>query len=429
MVLCFLRLVLPVLLLAQTSEAAAEAFSTHSAIRYEHSVPSDPVARLAAQLTSGKRTLTWDADTGYLKSLLCALDIPASSQTLVFSKTSFQRDRITPKTPRALYFNDSVYVGFVEAGDVIELASHDPQNGATFYVLDQKPSSGAAAPRRVQEECLRCHESATTNEIPGFLLRSVFPSADGQPALAEGSFVITSETPFEQRWGGWYVTGTHGRARHMGNATLKASQKHETFDKESGANLVNVRSRFNATAYLRDTSDIVALMVMEHQTHVQNLITQANYHTRIALHDNRVMNEALGEPLYRVREATERRVVAAVEPLVRAMVMANEVTLSDPIAGTSGFSDDFARQGPFDRKGRSLRQLDLQRRVFAFPLSYLVYSPALDSLPPLASKRFWLRMCDVLNGRDRLGADIAAKTRTAVREILRDTKPSFRSCQ
>ncbi|MDX2022887.1 MAG: hypothetical protein SF187_21820 [Deltaproteobacteria bacterium] len=409
------------------SHASADALSSHEAIAYERQAATDPVSRLAQDLAASKRKLSRDRTTGYLRSLLAELSIPESSQTLVFSKTSFQRDLITPNTPRALFFNDNVYVGYVADGAVLEVASVDPVLGATFYVLDQRAAS--PAPERRHEDCLRCHESGMTDDAPGFLLRSVFVNPEGHPALSEGSFLTKPDSPFEQRWGGWYVTGTHGRSRHMGNSVLQAGQHNETFDRETGANVKSLQGRFAARSYLQQSSDIVALLVLEHQSHVHNMLTRANYHTRIALADNRVVNQALGHPPDDLREATRHRIEGAVEPLVRAMVMADEAPLPDAVAGTSAFAADFQRRGPFDGKGRSLRQMDLKRRVFALPLSYLIYSPALDGLPPLARTQFWQRLCAVLNGNDPLATHLSPAERNTVLQILRDTKPGAPACR
>lgn len=410
-----------------STHAHAEALSSHEAIGYQRQAPVDPVARLAQDMAAGKRRLTRDQTTGYLKSLLAALAIPEASQTLVFSKTSFQRDLIAPHTPRALYFNDDVYVGYVADGTVLEIASVDPVLGATFYVLDQQ--GPGPVPERKQEDCLRCHESGMTDDAPGFLLRSVFVNPEGHPAFSEGSFLTKPDSPFEQRWGGWYVSGTHGLGRHLGNSVLQAGQHNETFDRETGANVKTLRGRFSAGAYLQETSDIVALMVLEHQTHVHNMLTRANYHTRIALADNRVVNQALGHPGDGLRDATRRRIEGAVEPLLRAMLMVDEAPLPDAIAGNSTFAAEFARRGPFDGGGRSLRQLDLKRRLFALPLSYLIYSPALDGLPALARTQFWKRLCAVLSGVDPLAARLTKAERSTISQLLRDTKPSAPACR
>ncbi|MBL8853174.1 MAG: hypothetical protein JNK57_04280, partial [Planctomycetaceae bacterium] len=88
-------------------------------IDYLNAEVHDPVARLQQRLVSGEMKLEYDPKHGFLPAVLEALDVPISSQTLVFSKTSLQLQKISPRLPRALYFNDEVYVGFCQRGDVL----------------------------------------------------------------------------------------------------------------------------------------------------------------------------------------------------------------------------------------------------------------------------------------------------------------------
>ena len=143
-------------------------------INYKSAPDDNPVAALREKFRAGRVKLPFDDDRGYLKAVLKELDVPVSSQVLVFSKTSLQRERITPKTPRAIYFNDDVYVGFCLRGDVLEVSAADPLLGTVFYTLDQEP---AERPRfaRQTENCLICHGSSTTRGVPGHLMRSVHP--------------------------------------------------------------------------------------------------------------------------------------------------------------------------------------------------------------------------------------------------------------
>ena len=112
---------------------------------------------------------------GYLRSVLKLLYVPVSSQGLVFSKTSLQLFRISPSNPRAIYFNDNVYVGWVRSGEVIEVSTADPNLGAVFYTLDQTASTNPKFVRRA--ECLQCHSSRSTKDVPGHIVRSIFPAA------------------------------------------------------------------------------------------------------------------------------------------------------------------------------------------------------------------------------------------------------------
>ncbi|MSO23718.1 MAG: hypothetical protein EXQ58_10825 [Acidobacteria bacterium] len=189
------------------------------AIRYLAPPKDDPVAQLQQRLDRGDVQLEYAAPGGYLLSVLKQLQVSVSSQMLVFSKTSFQQYRIAPAAPRAVYFNDNAYVGWVQGGDVVELSAVDPERGAMFYTLDQRKTDKPRFIRR--DECLQCHASPRTLGVPGHFVRSVFPDREGFPQLQAGSFLTDHSSPLKERWGGWYVTGTHGAQRIWATSGFK----------------------------------------------------------------------------------------------------------------------------------------------------------------------------------------------------------------
>src|SRR5262245_3957937 len=198
-------------------------------IRYSTAPANNVVSRLEERLAAGKTQLPHEKRLGYLRSLLGELTVPVSSQMLVFSKTSLQRNRISPQTPRAIYFNDDVYVGFCQSGDVIEVAAVDPQLGNVFYSLDQNAPDRPRFTRQ-GDNCLICHGSSQNQGIPGLLVRSVFSDPTGLPLLSAGSYRIDHTSPLEKRWGGWYVTGTHGKQTHLGNLIIRTRTVHEPLE-------------------------------------------------------------------------------------------------------------------------------------------------------------------------------------------------------
>lgn len=397
-------------------------------IQYAKTPANDAITHLQSEIDAGKVKLTFDPARGWLPSVLKALHIPVSSQMLVFSKTSFQHTLISPQQPRALYFDDATYIGWVQGGEVLEVLTIDPQLGSVFYLLPQKP---ATDPKFIRENdaCLECHEGSMTRGVPGNIMRSVYARADGQPELRAGSYITTDQSPFNERWGGWYVTGTSGSQQHMGNVTAKGDDGVVTLDTDRGTNVTDLKPFLDTTPYLARTSDIVALMVVEHQTHVQNLITRANYETRIALKYERELNKELKRPLDYRSDSTTSRIKGVCEPLVRALLFSGEVPLSDPVVGTSGFTQYFSALGPKDSKGRSLRQLDLKRRLFRYPCSYLIYSPAFDSLPAPAKEYVYRRLREVLTDKDQSKefAHLSSDDRKAILEILTETKLDFKT--
>jgi hypothetical protein len=397
-------------------------------IRYGQSEPQNRVSELIARVKAGEVKLQREEHFGYLRSLLKALDVPTESQMLVFSKTSLQRHRIAPRTPRALYFTDDVYVGFCQQGDVLEISAVDPQLGTVFYTLDQD-SLQPIRLRRQTDNCLICHGSSQTKEIPGHVVRSVFSDAAGLPILSSGTYRVDQTTPLEKRWGGWYVTGTHGDQKHLGNLIVRDRVDPDEVDNSAGLNQACLDDRLDTSKYLTPHSDIVALMVLEHQTDAQNYITRANFLTRQAMHHQQALNRELKEPADHEWESTKSRIKSAGEPLVEYLLFSGEAKLTAPIRGTAGFAEQFAQRGPRDRQGRSLRDFDLQTRLFKYPCSYLVYTPSFAALPREVKDYVFRRMREVVSGRDLSDKfkHLSAVDRAAIGQILSDTLPDWAS--
>lgn len=425
--LCGLALLSPTASGARFQWLGRGSDAENQAIRYSTSSPSESIARLQQAMDAGGIRLQFDAKGGYLRSVLRALNIPLASQSLVFSRTSFQRQLISPQRPRALYFNHDVYVGWVPGGRVLEIASVDPNLGVVFYTLNQERTAHPTFERQTQT-CLQCHDSpSVTGGVPGLIMRSVYPDAHGEPIASAGTFLTSDSSALRERWGGWYVTGTHGSQVHMGNLIAEPAFDGVRPDLARGANLTDLRTRIDTRPYLSEHSDIVALMVLEHQNHLHNLMTRASYHTRMALHFDQVRNQELGRPADYAPESTIRLVRDVAEPLVRAMLFVDEAALTEPVSGTTAFAREFADGGPRSRSGRSLLELDLKRRLFRHPCSYVIYSASFDALPALTKHYVYRRLGDVLSGADTSGAfaHLSAADRSAIRNILLETKPDF----
>ncbi|WP_442512087.1 hypothetical protein SH528x_001198 [Novipirellula sp. SH528] len=393
-------------------------------INYLTAPTNDPVTQLAAKVEAGEIKLSYDQKHGYLKSVLEALEVPVSSQTLVFSKTSLQLRRITPHRPRALYFNDDVYVGWCQRGDVIEFAATDAKQGAMFYTLSQT-QDGPPKFVRDRGQCLTCHASSRTQNVPGYLVRSVFADSGGQPILGSGTYNTDQTSPFEERWGGWYVTGTHGDMRHMGNITYEEDDTDG--DREAGANRESLEGIVSTEPYLSPHSDLVALMVLEHQTQMHNAIAAANYETREAIHQSYQMNEFLERAPDHLSESALRRIASSAERVVHHMLMCDEFALTSPVQGTSTFVEDFSAKGIRDSGGRSLRDLDLNTRLFRYPCSYLIYSDAFDNLPEQVRSTIIDQLTAILENKvdEPEFAHLTPAMRSEILAILRQTKPEF----
>lgn len=392
-------------------------------INYRASTPDNIVSRLQEKLDAGEQNLNHSGEQGYLASLLTALNVPVESQMLVFSKTSLQQRRISPRTPRAIYFNDDVYVGYCQSGDVLELSAVDAQLGAVFYTLDQEETEKPQLTRR-NDNCMVCHASSRTGGIPGHVVRSLYVDTSGHPMFSAGSRSVDHTTPIKDRWGGWYVTGTHGDQTHVGNLVVSTKRVVEPVDNSQGCNVTDLKDRFNVDRYLSPHSDIVALMVLEHQSLVHNRLTKAGFAARQALAYEVTMNKVLEYDENNRLESTTRRIGSAADDLVEALLLVKEAPLTAPVTGTSGFSDVFTRTGPRDRLGRSLRDLDLKTRMFKYPCSYLIYSEAFDKLPQLTRDHVWMKLWNILSGEDESEkfAHLLAEDRRAIAEILIETK-------
>lgn len=409
-------------------------------INYLTAPSQDRVARLQVDIDSGRIELPFNPRHGYLEGVLNALEISVDSQMLVFSQTSFQLRKISPHKPRALYFNDDSYVGWVQHSDVMEIGSLDPKLGCVFYTLDLKSQSKPIF-KRDRGNCLTCHASSRTQGTPGLLVRSVFPSSAGVPLYGAGTFNTDHTSPFDERWGGWYVSGIHGAMRHMGNVVCPDDDRAE-LDREVGANRTSLSDFVDTDPYLSPHSDIVALMVHEHQTQLHNAITFASYEYAMATHHDSIMNEALKRDPGFESDSTRRRLDAASEKLVRCLLFCNEFQLTSPVQGVSGFTESFAGRGPSDGTGRSLRQFDLNTRLFKYPCSYLIYSPLFDALPDPIRGRVFQRLVQILDAEcsqtsepsgPKQSADdfahLSFDDRSAIREILRATKPEFAAAE
>ena len=380
------------------------ALRNHTAIRYQSAGATDAVARLNTRLASGEVTLAFEPGAGYLRSLLAALDVPVESQLLVYSKTSFQARRISPINPRALYFNDTVAVGWVRGGEVLELAAHDPAQGTNFYTIEQTRDAAPRATRQLA--CVHCHTWEATLDVPGMFVGSVVPAADGS-VLYVPAFSIDHRTDFDQRWGGWFVTGRHDLPRHLGNALVSAGGAIEDAVTPASVHLDSLAGRFDADGYPAAGSDVVALMVMEHQARLLNLITRAGWEARAGAD--------AGRPLGVI-----------VDELVDYLLFVDEKPLPGPVA-SSPFARVFAARGPRDPRGRSLRDLDLRTRLMRYPCSYLIYSASFDGLPATAKQAIYARLWAVLSGTlgDERYARLTQADRIAIVDILRATKPDL----
>jgi hypothetical protein len=391
--------------LAQRRDAFV-ASRDHAAIQYTKGPVDNRISALNAALAAGSARLDFEPSAGYLRAVLRALDIPVESQSLVFSPGSLQADRINMHNPRALYFTDTVAVGWVRGGDMLEVAALDPRQGVIFYSLPQSRKTTPQFER--SDQCLACHLSWDTLGVPGLMVGSMFPLPDDPNAYANG-FNTVQGSPLEQRFGGWWVTGNTGGARHMGNVPVMPADAKRKIQSPT-ANLTSVKGLFDLTGYPTPFSDIVPQLVLAHQARMSNLIARVGWEARVAA------SAPSADATARVREA-------AVD-LVDYMLFIDEAPLSPGVASGSGFTTVFAARGPKDSQGRSLRDFDLKQRLFRYPCSYMIYTDAFDAMPATAKDAVYARLITVLGGRatEPRYKTLTAADRRAVAQILHETK-------
>jgi hypothetical protein len=383
------------------------------AIRYSTASLNNVVDDVNRKLQEGSVRLTYEGRGGFLRSALDALQIPVDSQLLVFSRDSLQGKLINEQNPRAIYFNDRVALGWVRDGEFIEVAAHDQSAGVVFYTLEQRDGPTNRAPQFMRAfRCLGCHSSGDTLGVPGLMM---FSTTQPDPSLGPGlPRRVDHSEPLTRRFGGWFVTGSAGSTPHMGNdvAALRG---------RAPGLLASAEGLFDADGYRALSSDIVAHLVFAHQAGMTNLLTRASYEAR-------AVDPLLHAPFTSTPEqdASISSMMAGVaSEVVDYLLFIDERKLTGQVRGGSGFAERFSAIGPRDRKGRSLHELDLNRRLMKYPCSYLIYSPAFDALPRDAKDPIYRRLWEVLSGQERgerYRSALSLADRRSILEILRDTK-------
>ena len=414
------------LCVASGTALRAESEYDNAPVHYSSSTPHDAATALEKAQEQGKVKIDRTDDWAVLRGLLKQFHIPETSQVMVFSKTSKQNDRISPATPRVVYFGDNAYVGYC-LGGLMEVSVVDPKLGPIFYLAD--PHVEKTQPIRFERDqsCLSCHGGPFSPDVPGVLVRSVCPSADGHPLTSQGSKVVDTTTPFEERWGGWYVTGKHGTMIHKGNVTAEEKGENVKLDTAPGQNISDLGKFFDTSPYPRKTSDIVALMVLEHQTSTQNILTKANHTAMRAMHMQKSLQKELGEPVLEEPVNTARRMIDhSAQDVVDALLFKDEAPLpTGGIEGASGFQEDFEKGAPHTRDGRSLKDLQLLSRLFKYRCSYMVYSLTFTNLIPQLKTTVLHNLWDALQGKDpqKRYAYLSESERKNISKILAETLP------
>jgi hypothetical protein len=384
-------------------------------IRYSDTPASDKLAELSAALASGKEVASGTGGLERLRFVLETLDVPAESQVLVFSKTSLQNGLIQPSNPRALYFSDNAYVGYVPGGS-IEAIVHDPVLGSVFYLLESD-HDGNLAIERDTNNCMSCHATSRTENVPGLLIRSVFPDNAGRPLLNLGSTDVAHETPLGERWGGYYVTG-RSDLPHLGNLTFTEDG---TADPHEG-DPSDLRARFDVSKYLRPTSDIVALLVLEHQARMHTMLNAASFNYRRSRHFSELIDPGADPD-----EGSAGRVAEMwAEKITDCIFYRDEADLGEGVEGDPAFQNVFLARYPKAENGDSLADFRLYGRMFKRRCSFMVYSDAFNGLPPTVKELVLSKMRQAVAGESERIAWLASSERKRIDHILTETLPGWK---
>jgi hypothetical protein len=371
---------------------------------YKTRTPRDRFTRMMERFDSDPALLDRSSEMAFLRSFLKALDISPSSQTLVFSTTSLQLSFISPANPRAIYFNEDIYVGYIPGGR-IEIVGLDPELGGIFYIFDI-PHDQRALKFDRSNRCMNCHAGAETGFVPGLVMESVIPGPTGGSLDSFRKGRSGHGLPLSDRFGGWHVTGAGAFTNHLGNLTgrmnrgdiLKISNQPGT--------------RFDFANYPVPTSDLLPHLLHEHQLGFVNRVVEASYRARTALHQS-------GGKLTPEQNAEldeQSRIVT------RYLLFADEAALpGGGIEGDANYKTDFLRNRRPAASGAALKDFDLRARLFKNRCSYMIYSPVFEGLPAPMKERIYERLAAALTSKDRDYDYLPAPEKKTIREILKAT--------
>jgi len=413
---------IPLLILGGTSVRAGQDFFELPPIKYSQTASQDAVAKMAAEIELGDWVVGNVDGKAVLKAVLKKLNISEESQVLVFSKTSFQNSLINQRNPRSIYFSMDAYVGWVPGGKV-EVIIEDEKLGPVFYTIDPPFGDRPAKIVRATDSCLQCHATSRTSGVPGMFIRSVVPDQNSHPILSAGTSLVTDSTPLRERWGGWYVSGSSDDP-HLGNRWIPESVLDGVEFKPEVSGHKDLSALINTEKYLQPTSDIVALMVLEHQCRTHNLITKAKMGYQRALYFQKSYSE--GGDLDSHDGTSWKMAEGSAKQIVEAFLFASEIDPGgDGVEGSDEFAEAFKERGVKTEKGKSLRDLRLYGRIFKNRCSYMIHSLAFKGLPELIKERVYHHL------REELGKEadnhLSSREKKTLLGILEETVPGFRS--
>lgn len=368
--------------------------------------PRDRFAQIKDRIQQGEVKIDTSSDKAFLKSMLDALSIPVSSQIMVFSASSLQSEIINPRNPRALYFNEDTYIGWVPGG-LIEIIAADPEMGPMFYVYDRLRPGGPVPNVQRSTKCMNCHAGNATRRLPGLIAESLLVSQAGSSLETFRRDVQGHQIPLESRFGGWHLTGGHNIPNHRANVMgIPRNGKNEIVPVEPG-------QYSDLSLHLLPTSDILPNLIHEHQLGFENRLVYAIYTVRQLKHENKGFMGA----------AAKAEIEERAEELARYITFADEAKFpTKGISGDTAYAEDFLRDRKATKTGISLKDLDMKTRIFKHRCSYMLYTDTWKEAPPELKERVYYHMALYLRDQpDAQHAHIPQAERLAIRTILKET--------
>lgn len=403
---------LPLLMLATALVSGASDYRDFDQPPHDYwkRTPHDRFSRWMTDVQSGRVELDYSGEKAFVASVLKSLDIPASSQMLVFSTTSLQLSLISPRSPRAIFFNEDIYLGHVVGGK-IEVVSVDPDLGGVFYIFDIPRNGQPPRPERATR-CMNCHAREDTGYVPGLVVKSVIPGPTGGSLESFRQEQSGHGIPLNQRFGGWYLTGAGSLTNHLANFYGRSTP--QGILRQS----IQPGVTFNYDRYLMSSSDLLPQLLHEHQIGFVNRAVEATYRTRTALAEGGGKLSPTNSP----------QLDQQARGLARYLLFADEVPLpAGGVAGDAEFKRDFASVRRLGPGGASLKDFDLRTRLFQHRCSYMIYSLAFQGLPPEMKQRVFTRLAQALDPvrPDKEFAYLPAAEKQSIRGILRATLPEL----